>query len=180
MGGFAARKALQVVRNVEKVRSLDRFSLAKIDPLNRISLSSKVIAIELLAACQAIEFLRPLKTTFPLEEVYKVVRSVVSPLEKDRYMSPDILAVTQLLKEEKIWNAAKFHMENYHSSQAVETRVFSPSTYTFGGDRPSASESLQEGKRGKRKISESKVLPPLGAGTKRTKKLASNNGASKS
>eukprot|EP00094_Tigriopus_californicus_P002889 TCALIF_02786-PA protein Name:"Similar to Hal Histidine ammonia-lyase (Mus musculus)" AED:0.17 eAED:0.17 QI:40/0.36/0.41/1/0.72/0.75/12/0/632 len=145
MGGFAARKALQVVRNVEKV-----------------------IAIELLAACQAIEFLRPLKTTFPLEEVYKVVRSVVSPLDKDRYMSPDILAVTSLLKEEKIWNAAKFHMENYHSSQAVETRVFSPSTYTFGGDRPSASESLQEDKKSKRKVSEGKILPP--PGTKRSKK----------
>ncbi len=54
MGGFAARKALQVVKNVEKV-----------------------IAIELLSACQAIEFLRPLKTTIPLEEVYKVVRSKV-------------------------------------------------------------------------------------------------------
>jgi histidine ammonia-lyase len=37
----------------------------------------RVIAIELLAACQAIEFLRPLKTTVPLEEVYNVVRSVV-------------------------------------------------------------------------------------------------------
>jgi len=37
----------------------------------------RVIAIELLAACQAIEFLRPLKTTVPLEEVYRVVRSVV-------------------------------------------------------------------------------------------------------
>ena len=55
MGGFAARKCLQVVRNVEKV-----------------------IAIELLAACQAIEFLRPLKTTVPLEEVIKVVRSAVA------------------------------------------------------------------------------------------------------
>ncbi len=54
MGGFAARKALRVVKNVEKV-----------------------VAIELLAACQAIEFLRPLKTTTPLEEVYKVVRSKV-------------------------------------------------------------------------------------------------------
>ncbi|ODN05650.1 Histidine ammonia-lyase [Orchesella cincta] len=53
MGGFAARKALQVVRNVERV-----------------------IAIELLAACQAIEFLRPLKTTDPLEKVYEAVRSV--------------------------------------------------------------------------------------------------------
>jgi len=36
-----------------------------------------VLAIELLAACQAIEFLRPLMTTAPLEEVYKLVRSVV-------------------------------------------------------------------------------------------------------
>lgn len=54
MGGFAARKSLQVVENVEKV-----------------------IAIELLAACQAIEFLRPLKTTEPLEAVYSLVRSVV-------------------------------------------------------------------------------------------------------
>lgn len=54
MGGFAARKAVTVVENVEKV-----------------------IAIELLAACQAIEFLRPLKTTEPLEAVYALVRSVV-------------------------------------------------------------------------------------------------------
>lgn len=36
-----------------------------------------MIAIELLAACQAIEFLRPLKTTVPIEEAHKVVRSVV-------------------------------------------------------------------------------------------------------
>lgn len=35
-----------------------------------------VLAIELLAACQAVEFLRPLKTTEPLEEIYSLVRSV--------------------------------------------------------------------------------------------------------
>lgn len=84
MGGFAARKALQVVANVEHV-----------------------IAIELLAACQAIEFLRPLKTTVPLEEVYRTVRAVVRPWDKDRYMAPDIEAVTALLKEGKIWNCVK-------------------------------------------------------------------------
>ncbi len=61
MGGFAARKCLQVVRNVEKV-----------------------IAIELLAACQAIEFLRPLKTTLPLEEAIKVVRGAVTAWDKVR------------------------------------------------------------------------------------------------
>ena len=124
MGGFAARKCLQVVRNVEKV-----------------------IAIELLAACQAIEFLRPLKTTLPLEEVYKCVRSVVGPWDKDRYMSPDIQSVTKILKEEKIWNAVKVCMEQYHSSQNIETRVFSPSTFTVGEPRPHASNGR------KRKIS---------------------------
>lgn len=36
-----------------------------------------VLAIELLAACQGIEFLRPLRTTTPLEKVYDLVRSVV-------------------------------------------------------------------------------------------------------
>ena len=116
MGGFAARKCLQVVRNVEKV-----------------------IAIELLAACQAIEFLRPLKTTVPLEEVIKVVRSVAAAWDQDRYMSPDIQAITKLLKEGKIWNAVKTQIEAYNSEQTVETRVFSPSTFTIGEDRPHVS-----------------------------------------
>ncbi|GFQ97828.1 histidine ammonia-lyase [Trichonephila clavata] len=105
MGGFAARKALTVVENVERV-----------------------IAIELLAACQAIEFLRPLKTTQPLEAVYAVVRSAVKPLEKDRFMAPDIDAVTELLKDEKIWNAVQPHIERYKAEQGVETRPSSPTT----------------------------------------------------
>ena len=116
MGGFAARKCLQVVRNVEKV-----------------------IAIELLAACQAIEFLRPLKTTVPLEEVIKVVRSAAAAWDQDRYMSPDIQAITKMLKEGKIWNAVKTQIEAYNSEQTVETRVFSPSTFTIGEDRPHVS-----------------------------------------
>ena len=32
-------------------------------------------------------------------------------------MSPDIVAVNNLLKEDKIWNAVKHHMESYHTSQ---------------------------------------------------------------
>ena len=37
-----------------------------------------VIGTELLCACQAIEFHRPLKTTPALEAVYEVVRSVAA------------------------------------------------------------------------------------------------------
>lgn len=109
MGGFAARKALTVVENVERV-----------------------IAIELLAACQAIEFLRPLKTTSPLEEVIKVVRAKVAPWDKDRFMSPDIEAATELLKDNKIWNAVRHHIDHYHVQQDVETRVWSPTTTRLG------------------------------------------------
>ncbi|RMC03206.1 hypothetical protein DUI87_20400 [Hirundo rustica rustica] len=78
MGGWAARKALRVIEHVEQV-----------------------LAIELLAACQGIEFLRPLRTTTPLEKVYDLVRSVVRPWIKDRFMAPDIEAAHRLLVEQK-------------------------------------------------------------------------------
>ena len=37
-------------------------------------------------------------------------------------MSPDIFAIKNLLKEDKIWNAAKHHMENYHNTQVSFSR----------------------------------------------------------
>ncbi len=67
-------------------------------------------------------------------------------------MSPDIQAVTILLKEERVWNAVRHHIEYYHSNQvgkggggrvltlpvhtcrpspqSMETYVFSPTMYT--------------------------------------------------
>ena len=80
-----------------------------------------VIAIELLSACQAVEFLRPLKTTVPLEEVYKAVRSRVAAWDRDRYMTPDIEAATEMLRDECIWQAVKGHVDHYHSVQVSGT-----------------------------------------------------------
>jgi hypothetical protein len=71
-------------------------------------------------------------------QVYKLVRSVVPAWDKDRYMSPDIAAASKLLKEEKIWSVVKHHIEHYHAKQDIETRVFSPSTFTLGEQRPYA------------------------------------------
>ncbi|XP_062861230.1 histidine ammonia-lyase-like [Trichomycterus rosablanca] len=90
MGGWAARKVLKVVKHVELV-----------------------LAIELLAACQALEFHRPLKTTAPLEKVHELVRSKVRPWDKDRVMSSDIEAAHKLLLEEKVWEAVLPYMEQY-------------------------------------------------------------------
>jgi len=43
-----------------------------------------VLAIELLAACQALEFVRPLTTTAPLEAVYELVRSIIPSVTVER------------------------------------------------------------------------------------------------
>lgn len=80
MGGWAARKAVRVVENVEQgsnqsIRWYDNSVLDTQRMTERHNIS--VLAIELLAACQAIEFLRPLCTTRPLEEIHRLVRSVV-------------------------------------------------------------------------------------------------------
>ena len=62
-------------------------------------------------------------------------------------MSPDIQEATKILKDGKILNAVKNHIEAYHSKQTIETRVFSPSTFTAGEERPHVSVSR------KRKVS---------------------------
>uniref|UniRef100_T2MG95 Histidine ammonia-lyase n=1 Tax=Hydra vulgaris TaxID=6087 RepID=T2MG95_HYDVU len=117
MGGFAARKAIDVVEHVEYV-----------------------LAIELLAACQGLEFLRPLKCTEPLEAVYRTVRSVVRAYDTDRFMAPDIEAAVKLLQEEKVWNVVEPYIQHYNiemekKNEECFVQPDSPSSYMV--DSPS-------------------------------------------
>ena len=64
-----------------------------------------VLAIEILAACQALEFFKPYKTTEPLQRVYELVRTKVKPWDRDRHMSPDIEAVLGLLRSGRLVDA---------------------------------------------------------------------------
>jgi len=57
----------------------------------------EVVAIEILCACQAIDLLAPLATSTPLEKVHQLVRSRVAMLDDDRPLSPDIIAITELI-----------------------------------------------------------------------------------
>ena len=57
--------------------------------------AASVVAIELLAATQGLEFHRPLKSSQPLEEAAHEIRALVGPYERDRYFAPDIAAITQ-------------------------------------------------------------------------------------
>jgi histidine ammonia-lyase len=75
MGMTAALKLAQIVRNVEIV-----------------------LAIELLCAAQGLEFLKPLKTSPPLQTVYEQVRTLVPPLEKDMQWSGYIAALGPLVR----------------------------------------------------------------------------------
>jgi len=76
MGMTAALKFLQVVKNVEII-----------------------LAIELMCAAQGLEFLKPLKPSPKLQEVYRRVRELVPPLERDVQLSGYIEALVPLVRE---------------------------------------------------------------------------------
>jgi histidine ammonia-lyase len=75
MGATAARQAAQVVANVRRI-----------------------LAIEALAACQALEFHRPLQTSPALEAVFRRVRSRVAAYDKDRLLAPELEAAAELVE----------------------------------------------------------------------------------
>jgi histidine ammonia-lyase len=75
MGAWAALKARQIV-----------------------DCAAHVVAIELVCACQGIEFHRPLQTTPPLEAALAAVRTRVPRLEQDRSLSAEVTALARALR----------------------------------------------------------------------------------
>ncbi|HVZ91736.1 MAG TPA: histidine ammonia-lyase [Rhizomicrobium sp.] len=55
--------------------------------------AATVIAIELLAATQGLDFRHPLKSSEPLEAAAHEIRRLVKPYDRDRYFAPDIAAI---------------------------------------------------------------------------------------
>ena len=60
--------------------------------------TAAIVAIELLAAGQGIDFRRPLRSSAPLEEAHAMIRKVAPHLDGDRYLALDIEAVTPLVR----------------------------------------------------------------------------------
>jgi histidine ammonia-lyase len=75
MSPIAARKCREVIRNAQHV-----------------------VAIELLCAAQALDLFTNLRPGAGTLAAYRTIRSVVSHLERDRVLSPDIQAVVSLMK----------------------------------------------------------------------------------
>lgn len=78
-GTIAARKAREIIKNTEAV-----------------------VAIEILAACQAYEFRKPLKPSKAFRAVYDLVRTVSPKITKDRAFYKDIEKVVPLVQTYKI------------------------------------------------------------------------------
>jgi histidine ammonia-lyase len=79
MGSISGRKALRVIKNVEKI-----------------------LAIELLTAAQAFEFRKPLKSGWFLEKVHQLVRTRVSFATEDRVFATDIEAGIDLIRNKAL------------------------------------------------------------------------------
>ncbi|SHH06065.1 histidine ammonia-lyase [Hydrocarboniphaga daqingensis] len=77
MATFAARRLLEMTANTRTI-----------------------VAIELLAAAQGIDFHAPLATSEPLRFVHEALRQKVPFYEHDRYFAPDIAAADDLLATE--------------------------------------------------------------------------------
>jgi histidine ammonia-lyase len=60
-----------------------------------------IVGIELLAACQGIEFHRPLRSSQTLESVHAQLREQVAPYDADRFFAPDIEAARTM-----VWQGA--------------------------------------------------------------------------
>jgi histidine ammonia-lyase len=62
-----------------------------------LDLATRVIAVEMLCACQAIDLLAPLVTSPALQRVHACVRERVPALVDDRPPAPDIDAISELI-----------------------------------------------------------------------------------
>src|SRR6185503_14942500 len=60
--------------------------------------TATIVAIELLAAAQGIDFRRPLQSSEPLEDAHLLIRTVAPRLDADRHLALDIEAVTPLVR----------------------------------------------------------------------------------
>jgi len=69
--------------------------------------TATVVAIELLAGTQGLEFHRPLKSSPALEHAARDIRSLVRPYDRDRYFAPDIAAITDYVRSGKLRDLLK-------------------------------------------------------------------------
>src|SRR5258706_1753662 len=92
----ASVDSLPTSANQEDHVSMATFAARRLADMARNS--AGIVAIELLAAAQGIDFRAPLKTSPALQQVHALVRSRVAFYDHDRYFAPDIEAICALVE----------------------------------------------------------------------------------
>lgn len=92
----ASVDSLPTSANQEDHVSMATFAARRLQPM--ISNVAHILAIELLAAAEGIEFLRPLRSSPALESAHDLLRKQVPRFLQDRWMAPDIERATVLVR----------------------------------------------------------------------------------
>ena len=91
----ASVDSLPTSANQEDHVSMATFAARRLQPM--IANTARILGIELLASAQGIEFLRPLRSSPPLEAVHALVRAHCPSIAVDRYLAPDIEKAAELV-----------------------------------------------------------------------------------
>ncbi len=109
----ASVDSLPTSANQEDHVSMATFAARRLQPMLRNT--SYIVGIELLAAAQGIEFLRPLKSSAPLERVLRLIRIVSPAMMEDRSLARDIEAVQHLVASGDMAAALDADMPELHA-----------------------------------------------------------------
>lgn len=93
----ASVDSLPTSANQEDHVSMATFAARRLQRL--IDNTAYILGIELLAAAQALEFLRPLRSSVPLEAAHALLRASCPSMDRDRYLAPDIEQATRLVRD---------------------------------------------------------------------------------
>ena len=92
----ASVDSLPTSANQEDHVSMATFAARRLQAM--VSNTAHILGIELLAAAQGIDFLRPLQSSAILEEVHALLRQQVPKMVQDRYLAPDIAHASALVQ----------------------------------------------------------------------------------
>jgi histidine ammonia-lyase len=93
----ASVDSLPTSANQEDHVSMATFAARRLQPM--IANTAHILGIELLAAAQGIDFLRPLQSSTALEAAHALVRDRCPRIDEDRYLAPDIERATALVTD---------------------------------------------------------------------------------
>jgi histidine ammonia-lyase len=93
----ASVDSLPTSANQEDHVSMATFAARRLQPMIRNT--AHILGIELLAAAQGIDFLRPLASSPALEQAHALLRARCPAMPLDRYLAPDIEAATGLVTD---------------------------------------------------------------------------------